>query len=214
MSIITQLRKIAEGRGTGKGLFYKPWHKLDEFNSSGTCSGYPDPKHGRSIQLLSQGELKAYLALRWIDTVADIREQFPLDIERTTEIARRHGIVHPQKDSEPMVMTTDLLVEMDDGRLYACSCKPCVESLSERAKEKLFVEMTYWHEQAVEWVLIETDKISKTYTDNILEVFRYYNEDKVHDAVSMAKHLVAIKEVLVDLEKQIDWIKIAKELGL
>lgn len=211
---ISQLRKYADGRGLGHAADYKPWITIDEFNSTGTGSGYPDPIHGRSIQVLSQGELRAYLILRWQDIVKDIREQYPLELFRTISIARQHGFIHPRNGSEYSVMTTDFLVDLVDGKRIAISCKPNADNLTKRDNEKLFIEKTYWEDMGTNWYLFETDMIPRTYARNILDVFQYYDEKKVHDSFSKAKHLVATKQLIIDMNDVIDWKAVIRGYNL
>lgn len=211
---VSQLRKFAEGRGTGHFADYKPWITTEEFNSRGTCSGYPDPIHGRSIQLLSQGELKAYLYLRWNDKVVDIREQFPLPMYSTFAIARAKGFDHPVRNGELQVMTTDMLVDLKDGRHLAVSCKPDANKLSDRDNEKITIESLYWKKARTKFVLFETNRISKLLACNILDVFQYYDESKVHDSFSKAKHLVATKELKVNMKEVINWAAIIRRNNL
>lgn len=215
MRKMSQMRKLAEGRGTGTQGDYRPWIKISELNSCGTCSSYRDPIHGRNVQLLSQGEFRAYLKIRFYDTVQDIREQYPLaDLARSIEIANRLGYKHPMDGADPAIMTTDLLVTRTDGSLVACSCKPCMEDLTERDIEKLLIEKTYWNDVNVKWVLIETDRISHTLAKNIMDAFEYYDIDRVHDAQSLVKHMVAVKRIVTDMETPIDWIALGRKEGL
>ena len=90
MSRITEKGKLRQNRGTGHHETYKPWIMAAEFNSQGTCSEIVDWKHGRSIQLLSQGEAAAYYLLRWNDDIDDIREQYPLEIKTTLLLAKEY----------------------------------------------------------------------------------------------------------------------------
>ena len=213
--MISQLRKLSEGRGTGILGNYKPWIFGADFNSQGTCSGYPDPIHGRAVQVLSQGELRAYLKIRFNDKVFDIREQYPLlNVGKAYQIARDYGIQYPTDNEGKVIMTTDLLVVKTNGKKIAYSCKPNVKNLTERDKEKLFIEGRYWIDSGIEWKLIETDKISKRLATNIRNAFEYYNLEAVHDCASEAKHLVATRQINVDMEQKINWVRLGKELGL
>ncbi len=212
---ISQIRKIAQKRGTGELGNYIPWIFISELNSQGTCESYPDPIHGRAVQLLSQGEFRAYLKMRFSEFVYDIREQFPLmDIERAFQISREAGFRYPIVDGNKGVMTTDLLIIKTDGTKVACSCKPNIYGLSVRDKEKLYIESRYWLDIGVDYSLVETDRISKTLAMNIRNAFEYYDKKAIHDKASEAKHLVATKQVIVDMEKPINWVTLAKELGL
>ena len=212
---ISQLRKLAEGRGTGELGNYKPWTYEDEVNSEGTCNSYPDPIHGRSVQLLSQGELRAYLKTRFDEQVWDIREQFPmLDVKRAYRLASLCDYLYPYENGERVILTTDMLIYRKDGSRIACSCKPNVEILTEKDKKRQWIEGMYWLEEGISWTLIETDKISKTLALNIWDAFEYYDEKDIHDKASIAKHLVATKKVTVNMETPINWVELAKELGL
>ena len=122
MPRISEAGKRREGRGKGHGADYKPWIKIREFNSAGTTANVVDWKHGRTTQLLSQGEEWYYYALRWDDNVLDIREQFPLfEPEDTVRIADSFGFKHPKDRST--TMTTDMLVDYADGYQEAISIK-------------------------------------------------------------------------------------------
>ena len=115
--------KQKEGYGTGHGADYKPYIRTAEFNSSGTCANPVDWKTGRTVQLLSQGEKYFWYLMRWNDHVTDIREQFPLPVEDTMQIAEQYGIQHPRKGSELAIMTSDFLVDFDDNTQGVFSIK-------------------------------------------------------------------------------------------
>ena len=215
MALISQLRKLAEGRGLGELAFYIPWIFISELNSRGTAESYPDPIHKRAVQLLSYGELRAYLKFRFDEMVHDIREQYPLlDVERAYQIANECGIDYPRIGSEKVIMTTDMYVVYKDEKKKAISCKPNHHNLNERDKEKIYIASRYWNDIGVEFVMVDTDKISKTLAMNIRNAFEYYDEKDVRDKASEAKHLVAIHKVQRDMEVPINWVDLAKELGL
>lgn len=215
MAVISQLRKLVEGRGSGELAFYIPWIYVEELNSRGTAESYPDPIHKRAVQLLSYGEVRAYLKFRFDEMVHDIREQFPLlDVERASQIAKDVGIKYPLIGSEKIIMTTDMYIVYEDGKKKAVSCKPNHNDLDISDKEHLYIESRYWTDIGVEYVMVDTDKISKTLAMNIRNAFEYYDEKDVHDKASEAKHLVAIKKVKPDMEEPINWVDLAKELGL
>ena len=139
---ISEQRKIQEGRGTGTGADYIPWIKAAELNSTGTASNIVDWKHGRTIELLSQGEKWLYLILRWNDRVVDIREQYPLDLSVTDRIADELGVRHANNGQSHM--TTDLLVTLDDGSMRAYSVKTGPNAMTNRVCELLAIEKKYW----------------------------------------------------------------------
>jgi hypothetical protein len=197
---LSEKTKSKEHRGEGIGADYIPWIKAAEFNSQGTASNIVDWKHGRTIELLSQGEKWLYLILRWNDKVIDIREQYPLDIEDTNRIAdelgaRRvgNGLVH---------MTTDLLVTLDDGTYRAYSVKPDERSIGVRTREKLAIEKKYWEERGIQWRNILKSDLSRTYAKNIEDVVRFYSIPDDPDPINRIKHMIARKEVIVDMKSE------------
>ena len=84
--------KLKEGYGTGTGANYIPYIQTREFNSKGTTCNARDWITGRTVELLSQTEMRVWYLLRWDERVVDIREQFPLDLEITKKIADDSGI--------------------------------------------------------------------------------------------------------------------------
>lgn len=105
---VTEETKTRQKRGQGTGKDYNPWIHIQEMSSKGTKEILNDWKTGRQVHLLSQNEVRWYYILRWNDDVLDIREQFPLELEKTLDIAEAMGVKHP-KDRHTH-MTTDMLV--------------------------------------------------------------------------------------------------------
>ena len=223
MPRISEAGKRREGRGKGHGADYKPWIKVREFNSAGTTANVVDWKHGRTTQLLSQGEEWYYYALRWDDNVLDIREQFPLfEPEDTVRIADSFGFKHPKDRST--TMTTDMLVDYADGYQEAISIKNSRADVNYklartehdkrqamRAAEKLLIEKKYWAEKGIKWKLLYKEDLDPLYVNNIKRVVVYYRKEKVHDDISRIKHLIATKQIVVDLFKPIDYRKLVTE---
>ncbi|MBP3851668.1 MAG: TnsA endonuclease N-terminal domain-containing protein, partial [Erysipelotrichaceae bacterium] len=121
MKKMSSANKIKSGRGSGFGSDYDAFIHGREFNSTGTCSQPIDPITKRQVYLLSQGEQRLYYILRWNDHVTDIREQYPLDPNVTKTLAKKCGLPHPCKEGE--IMTTDFLVDYDDGHQMAINFK-------------------------------------------------------------------------------------------
>ncbi len=208
---ISEKTKAKEHRGEGVGAKYIPYIKTSEINSLGTTANPIDWKNGRTIQLLSQGELFLYYDLRWTDDVVDIREQFPLDLKLTLEIADANSIKHP-KDRNTR-MTTDMLVTMSNGLLKAYSVKNDKKVLNDdRTVEKLFIEKKYWEVKGIPYVLIYKDDIPQQRVSNIRRVVEYYDKNKIHDDVSRIKHLIATKQIKVNMDEPLDFKELVKLL--
>lgn len=190
--------KIKQHRGEGHGADYKPWIKTREFNSIGTCVNLVDWKHGRTIELLSQAESMVYCHLRWDDDVVDIREQFPLNLDETTEIANTLGYRLPNNGKTHM--TSDLLVDYKDGHQEVYSVKSKYQ-LSNRAQQKLAIEKQYWNHHNVPFYLVFKDDYSEDEYLNILDAITFYDEKWVDPAepVTLAWHLIARKEIKINM---------------
>ena len=88
---------IKEGRGSGQNSDYKPWITVRDLPSDGRVHRVFGHKSQRTHHLLSDLELAVFLLLEWHQDVIQIREQFPLEIEATSQIAQEAGIVHPSQ---------------------------------------------------------------------------------------------------------------------
>ena len=199
MRRISEKSKIKKHRGKGTGANYKPWIYINEINSQGTATAVVDYKHGRTIQLLSQGEVYYYYLLRWQDDVVDIREQYPLDLELTTKISDDLGFKHPKDNFTHM--TTDLLVTKKDNTLEAYSIKTDKSALDNpRTLEKLYIEKLYWEAKHVPFHLKYKADINRTFIHNIIDVTSCYDINMVHDVFGAARYKIAHKDIIVDME--------------
>lgn len=201
---ISEEGKILEGRGTGTGSRYKPWIKIREVNSNGTATSFPDWKHGRMVELLSQAELWWYVILRWDDSVEDIREQFPLDLDETTDIARQFGF-RPVQDGR-IHMTTDFLVTYGNEGIEAFSVKTDRSVLEDRrTMEKQAIEFEYWKERGIKWSILYKEDLNPVKVFNLLDVVSCYRRESIHDDFTFARHLIATKAIAVDLDNPVDY---------
>ena len=186
---------------------------VSEARSIGTSTIAIDYKHGRQIHLLSRGEKYYYYLYRWRDDVVDIREQFPLDIEITQKIADKHRIMHPKSKDGLVHMTTDLLVTYVDGSQEALSIKSSREELNNpRVAEKLFIEKKYWLLKGVPYSICYTEDVNIEEVRNIIDVVRCYSNDKIHDDISLLRHLISNKLIEVDMTRRIEYRQIIQVL--
>ena len=153
-------RYIKEGRGQGTGADYIPWIKIHDFSSNGVCSRIRGRTTGRVHHLLSRNESAYFYLLDCSSKVSDIREQFPLRLQDTLDIARSLGIRHPWDYSSdfPIVMTTDFLITASEG-LLARTVKEA-EALSDtRILEKFAIEHAYWKRYGIDWKIVTEKQI-------------------------------------------------------
>ena len=94
-----QLKWIKEGRGQGFLSKYKPFLTVKDNkslnNRSSRVYGY---KTGRTHHLFSDLELAVFLILDRNIFIKDIREQMPLNLKETEDLARTFSLYHPMKN--------------------------------------------------------------------------------------------------------------------
>ena len=154
------LRYLKEGRGQGTGESYKPWIYIHDFPSRGISARVPGRTTGRIHHLLSKNEEFYFYILDADPDVRDIREQFPLRLSETMEIARELNIRHPWKNNFPFVMTTDFLITRIDG-LHARTVKQSDELDNPRVIEKFSIEHAYWSSKGIDWKIVTEKQISR-----------------------------------------------------
>lgn len=170
-------RFIKEGRGSGAGAEYKPWLTIHDLSSTGLSTRIKGRKSGRLHHFLSALERDVFLECDWAEDVVDIREQFPLDRERTRSIAAAMGIRHPGANGVDAVMTTDILLDVRRAagtRHVALSVKPHGRLDDGRALQKLELERRYWLEDGVPWWLVTERQINKIRAANLLWLHEWY----------------------------------------
>ena len=163
---------IKEGRGQGTGYDYIPWIKIHDFPSQGVCSRILGRTTGRIHHLLSRNESAYFYLLDCSPEVNDIREQFPLRLQDTINIARSLGIRHPWHNPSdfPMVMTTDFLITTSSG-LKARTIKESSELSNKRIIDKFAIEHAYWKERHVDWKIVTEKQINFEKSYNLQWLF-------------------------------------------
>lgn len=192
---------------------YQPHVKASKAKSSGTTAEFNDYKTGESVTCLSQGEKRFWYILRWNDNVADIKTQYPLDgklldriyIDRFGE----NSVLPDYVKSSESTLSTDMFVTMKDGSHRAFQVKPNTDAFSkERDCHRIIIEKLYFQALKIDWYLVLTDDLDIAYADNIADAVRYYDKADVHDNVSLFQHLVATKQVKINLHNhRLSWKK-------
>jgi len=161
-------RRIKNGRGNGEGYIYQPWICVQDFSSQGTISRVLGWKTNRTHHLMSNNELYYFFLLDWDDTVTDIREQFPMNVSQTIDIAIYSGIKHPcdAKSGFPFVMTSDFMITTTQG-LIVRTIKMSQELENKRVLEKLEIERRYWKEKGIDWRLVTEREINVQKAKNV-----------------------------------------------
>ncbi len=209
-SRISDKTRFAKGRGKGEREKYIPFLKTRDFSSIGRAHRPKGMLINRTYELFSDIEYHFFLLLDFATNIHDIREQFPLDLEETMEIAESHNIVHSPLDSEEkFVMTTDFLLTMKDGSSIALSIKPSSELIKKRVLEKLHVEYSYWKRKSVTWILLTEKEIDLIILKNI----KNFQEKYFHEFENVDEFIyqlethdwdsnTSIQEILRDVSKK------------
>jgi hypothetical protein len=174
-------KKIADGRGQGRGRDYKPWLHIQDVPSLGLSTRVKSWKAGRVHHFLSKIELFYFYKLEWSLEVTDIREQYPLlPLEETLAIAAECGIRHPvhPRTKYPIVITTDFVVTVACGaadRDEARTIKYKTDLNSARKIQKLELERRYWGNRNIDLQIVTEDQISPVLAKNVEWVHQYRN---------------------------------------
>ena len=211
---VSEKTKQNQRRGKGEGASYKPYIKTREVPSTGTGRILKDKITGRQMHLLSQAEVYTYYLLRWDDSVVDIREQYPLELEDTLKIADHLGYKHPH--DRKTSMTTDFLVtyrEKDGTKTYkAYSVKASKEILqNDRTVEIQRIEMACWNLKGIPFEIVFKEDMNRIKVGNIEAVMDYWDAKKIKTDIDMIKYLIAHKKMSVDMETApLDFTDIAR----
>jgi hypothetical protein len=165
-----KIRKwIKEGRGDGRSRDYKPWLTVRDLPSQGRSHRVYGHKSQRTHHLFSDLELAVFLILEWQPEVVEVREQFPLQIELTLELAAGCGIRHPAVAGVEQYLSSDFLVDSRRKTLpkFALQAKRSEDLRKPRVMEKLELERRYWDHKDVPWFLITEKEIPAIVLQNI-----------------------------------------------
>lgn len=167
-------RHISNGFGSGAGISYKPWLRVQDVPSLGHSRKVQGVKVDRIHHLLSNLENAAFLASEFSEEVVDIREQFPLLPRGNAQaIASTLGIRYPlySKTSLPIVMTTDLLLTVREAngnhKQVAWAVKYTKDLDDFRTIEKLEIEKEFWNSQGVEWSIVTEEQFTIDLINNL-----------------------------------------------
>ncbi|THG40693.1 TnsA endonuclease N-terminal domain-containing protein [Sphingomonas olei] len=161
----------AEGRGTGHRLDYKPWLRITNVPSRGLRSRLKSTTHGRVMHMMSNLERNAVFEFEWRG-VLDIREQFPLDREKTRRIAAAMGMRHPRDPSSrvDIVMTTDLVIDgatPEGSRVMPYAVKTVQDLAKPSVQRKFELERRYWESLGMRLGLLTDRQLRGSRFENI-----------------------------------------------
>ena len=203
-AIIRKLEK--EKRGQGNGKVYKPFLTVRDIASKGRVHRRPAITHGRIVHLLSDLELAVFQLFDRDLSVIDIREQFPLNPEKTINIARRLGIKHPVAKGVIQVMSTDLLIDIKQGGqivTQAISVKYRDELEDTRVIEKLELEHRYWEGEQVKWFLFTENEVPEALVQNIKWLVHHLHSFDLDEKSQLATFELILKAIETSPEDKV-----------
>jgi len=186
--LIKNEKWIQEGRGKGRLNEYKPWLTVRDVPSMGRSSRVFGKKSQRIHHLLSDLELAVFLMFEWSDRVLEIREQFPLNLKYTQQLAESMGINHPAIRGIDQYMSSDFLVNSIDEKqpVFAIQVKPQSALNDKRTIEKLQLERTYWLKKEIPWKIITENEIPKIVIQNINWLYPLVGENSEESMVFLS----------------------------
>ncbi len=190
------IRRIKEGRGSGKLSNYKPWLYVNEVPSEGRSQRVYSHLTGRIHHVLSDLEFATFLLLDYNPAVTDIREQFPLNRDDTLNLSKEGKLWHPSQGGVNLVMSSDFLVNSSSKiqPKFAIQAKYTKDLKDPRTIEKLEIERRYWQLKKIPWFLVTEKEIDKVVVDNIEWLYgvKGYFDELITDELLLAfKHMKA-----------------------
>lgn len=163
------IKRIEDGRGTGRLSSYKPWLYVNEVPSEGRSQRVYSHLTGRIHHVLSDLEFAVFLLLDHNSAVTDIREQFPLNRDDTLSISKEDHLWHPSQGKVNLVMSSDFLVNSlsKTQPKFALQVKYSEALKDPRTVEKLEIERRYWQLKKIPWFLVTEKEIDKVVISNI-----------------------------------------------
>lgn len=163
------IKRIKEGRGSGRLSSYKPWLYVNDVPSKGRSQRVYSHLTGRIHHVLSDLEFAVFLLLDHNAAITDIREQFPLNRDDTLNLSKKGRLWHPSQAGVNLVMSTDFLISSSSKiqPKFAIQAKYSSALNDPRTAEKLEIERRYWKLKKIPWSVITEKEINKVVVSNI-----------------------------------------------
>lgn len=174
----------SEGICQARGADYRPFLSVRDVPSRGRSSRIKSWTNGRVCHFLSRLELYCFYLYEWDLSITDIREQYPLPLSETLEIAEEFKIKHPRnpRSRDFVVMTTDFVITKKQAigiTDYACAVKPSQDLLSTRTQEKLEIEYHYWTTRGIHWSIATEREIPEAFAKNVEWLHPYFSAESL-----------------------------------
>jgi len=182
-------KRIKEGRGQGDFENYKPWLKIQDVASQGVVTRIKGVKSSRTHHTLSTLELDFLFLLDWSENIVEVKEQYPLDLNETTALAKEVDLIHPPRSNpnRPIVITTDFLIIIRHPlgtREIARTVKYSSDLTDSRVLEKFEIERLFWLERNIDWGIVTELDINKTVVQNIRWLYKHRSLNSLPNSVN------------------------------
>ncbi|MCW8107128.1 TnsA endonuclease N-terminal domain-containing protein [Alteromonas ponticola] len=187
---------------------YRSFVRVGSTMSLGRKHRFWCDKQQRIVELMSDGELRAYKYLIWQPNVVSIKEQYALNPVTTFNIAKRRKVMHPYSYKQRVhhIMSTDFLVTSvnEDGVCvqHAYPYKISEPSRPSRTAQKLDIEAEFWALRNVPSTLLTDNQISKEWFLTLLFCELHY------DNQLQFSHLSDFSHKLLGLYQQNPWLSL------
>ena len=201
---------IKEGRGQGYLKNYKPWVTVRDFGSKGRSHRVYGHTTKRTHHLLSDLELATFLLLDWNPSVIDIREQFPLPLQATTQIAEQAQITHPRVRNALQIMSSDFYIDHKNSKQpnFVLQTKYVADLEDIRTIEKLELERRYWESTKIPWYILTEKDIPATVLHNIKWLYPAMRESTIPVYEKLDDYMQKFAQyphlTLIELSKKVD----------
>ena len=178
-------KRIRQGYGEGQGQVYKPWLGVQDVPSKGRSHRIYSHHTKRVHHLFSDLERTVFIIIDWKSSTLDIREQFPLILDDTLDIAKEAGIRHPEMEGIKQVMTSDFLVDTGDKNRpkFVLQAKYIRDLEDKRTIEKLEIEHRYWLKKGIPFYIVSERSFSDVIHKNLS--WLYPTKDTAHEEVEL-----------------------------
>lgn len=211
-SQIRDQKWIRDGRGAGHGSDYKPWLTVRDVPSEGRSHRVFGHNSQRTHHLLSDLELAVFLLVDWNPITKDVREQFPLKLEDTLDIAEACGIPHPAMLGVPQIMTSDFLIDtnVSNDSKFVLQAKYASNLEDPRTIEKLEIERKYWERKEIPWKVVTERDVPRPALENIKWLYASQRDELLPEQIIARTNFYidlfkrSPRKRLIDITKEVD----------
>ena len=162
---------------------YLPYIRVQDLSSIGQSNRDFGETTGRQHDFLTKLEHRVFLLFDH-SGLLDIKEQYPLSLELTLEIARQCGIKHPAdprtKEPKPLITNLLLTIPLPIGSKRAARAIHYSTNLGRRRIEILELERRSWRSLDTDWGLITERDINPNIIRGLLWTYKFRQIDSLY----------------------------------